>query len=374
MGPGRVRPAGRGHAAHAGLRALRASRRRAPRGGDFTRSRPAAGALVECRLPARARPAAAARGPDVEPCRAASRILLSVLWAGSAVGRRRPRAVAARDLRRRPGRAAPRLPLEIRPPRRGRYVLPGARCAPRIRWASSDGRGGSPDQVAPRLSALLPMDALRHPAGTPLSAGRHPAVLQHRGRHRVRGDAGLSPGRSRAQHPLALLGPARPARGEGVPGGVLLPDRDRPRHVPARRPRPRTRALRGRRSRWWRHRGLLQPQRVRGRHPGRGPGHLRGERRAQPRLSREHPGRARLPGAVYAPPFQTIGPPLFEKLAQITTVVAVLQDWDAAREAFLRQVRASGVAVRAIVVHEGATRLPWSEASNELGEILRALP
>jgi uncharacterized protein (DUF58 family) len=68
------------------------------------------------------------------------------------------------------------------------------------------------------------------------------------------------------------------------------------------------------------------------------------------------------------PPFQTIGPALFEKLGQITTVVAVLQDWDDPREDFLRQVKALGTAVRVVIVHEGATTKPWALAE-ELGDV-----
>lgn len=68
------------------------------------------------------------------------------------------------------------------------------------------------------------------------------------------------------------------------------------------------------------------------------------------------------------PPFATIGPALFEKLGQITTVVAVLQDWDEPRESFLRQVKALGTAVRVVIVHEGPTAKPWAGAE-ELGEV-----
>lgn len=68
-------------------------------------------------------------------------------------------------------------------------------------------------------------------------------------------------------------------------------------------------------------------------------------------------------------PFATIGPALFEKLARITTVVAVLQDWDPARQEFLRRVRMMGAAVQAIVVREGATTHPWQHAGPDLEEI-----
>jgi uncharacterized protein (DUF58 family) len=74
------------------------------------------------------------------------------------------------------------------------------------------------------------------------------------------------------------------------------------------------------------------------------------------------------------PPFQTIGPALFDKLAQITTVVAVLLDWDAPREAFLRRVRALGTAVHVLLVHEGATSQPWQQTGPELGEISVVTP
>jgi uncharacterized protein (DUF58 family) len=70
-----------------------------------------------------------------------------------------------------------------------------------------------------------------------------------------------------------------------------------------------------------------------------------------------------------APPFKTIGPALFERLAQVTTVVAVVLDWDEAREGFLRQVHELGTAVRAVVVHEGSTTRPPGGVSEELGGV-----
>ncbi|HEV3140952.1 MAG TPA: hypothetical protein VGY57_10570, partial [Vicinamibacterales bacterium] len=73
--------------------------------------------------------------------------------------------------------------------------------------------------------------------------------------------------------------------------------------------------------------------------------------------------------ACYEPPFETIGPHLFERLAGLTTVVAVLQDWDPVREAFLRRVRASGVAVRVVIVHDGPTSVEWQRAGDELGDV-----
>jgi uncharacterized protein (DUF58 family) len=78
--------------------------------------------------------------------------------------------------------------------------------------------------------------------------------------------------------------------------------------------------------------------------------------------------------ACYRPPFETIGPQLFDRLAGLTTVVAVLQDWDEEREAFLRRVRDCGVAVRAIVVHDGQTSADWRRAEGDLGQITAMSP
>ena len=74
------------------------------------------------------------------------------------------------------------------------------------------------------------------------------------------------------------------------------------------------------------------------------------------------------------PPFQAIGPYLFEKLAQTTTVVAVLLDWDRPREDFLRRLKALGTAVRILVVHEGPTREPWQNVGGDLGELSLVTP
>ena len=75
-----------------------------------------------------------------------------------------------------------------------------------------------------------------------------------------------------------------------------------------------------------------------------------------------------------APPFESIGPPLFARLERLTTVVAVMLEWDDAREAFLRRVRAMGVAVRVLLVQEGETRKPWASVSTDLGEVVLTTP
>ncbi len=74
-----------------------------------------------------------------------------------------------------------------------------------------------------------------------------------------------------------------------------------------------------------------------------------------------------------APPFESIGPALLERLEGLTTVVAVMLEWDEAREAFLERIRARGVEVTVVLVHEGETRQPWG-ASAELGELTRFTP
>ena len=71
----------------------------------------------------------------------------------------------------------------------------------------------------------------------------------------------------------------------------------------------------------------------------------------------------------HQPPFEAVGPALFEKLSQITSVVAILQDWDESRQDFLRSVRAFGTELRVVVVKGGKTSAPWHSASDELGPV-----
>lgn len=75
-----------------------------------------------------------------------------------------------------------------------------------------------------------------------------------------------------------------------------------------------------------------------------------------------------------AAPFETVAPALHERLSGLTTVVAVMLDWDDAREAFVRRVRSMGAAVRVIVVHEGATRKAWSDVPPELAAVSLLTP
>jgi uncharacterized protein (DUF58 family) len=72
--------------------------------------------------------------------------------------------------------------------------------------------------------------------------------------------------------------------------------------------------------------------------------------------------------------FSALGPALFDKLSRITTVIAVLQDWDEAREHFLREVKALGTAVSVIVVHDGPTTRSWHHVGAEIGQISQMTP
>jgi uncharacterized protein (DUF58 family) len=71
----------------------------------------------------------------------------------------------------------------------------------------------------------------------------------------------------------------------------------------------------------------------------------------------------------HEPPFEVLGPRLGERLARLTTVVAVVLDWDERREGFLRHVRGLGVALRIFVVHEGPTRMSVAASGDALGPI-----
>jgi uncharacterized protein (DUF58 family) len=74
------------------------------------------------------------------------------------------------------------------------------------------------------------------------------------------------------------------------------------------------------------------------------------------------------------PPFATVGPSLHEKLARLTSVVVVMLDWDDARERFLRGVKDQGAAVRGIIVRAGETAKPWAPAVGDLGTFSHMTP
>jgi uncharacterized protein (DUF58 family) len=74
------------------------------------------------------------------------------------------------------------------------------------------------------------------------------------------------------------------------------------------------------------------------------------------------------------PPFEVIAAPLAARLARLTTMVAVVLDWDERRETFLRSVRRMGVSVVTFVVRAGPTARPFEPAADELGPITRLAP
>jgi uncharacterized protein (DUF58 family) len=73
-----------------------------------------------------------------------------------------------------------------------------------------------------------------------------------------------------------------------------------------------------------------------------------------------------------APAFETVAPPLFDRLARLNSIVAVLLDWDERREAFVRRLGQLGVAVHVLLVHEGKTPRPWPPA--EIAAAFRRIP
>lgn len=74
------------------------------------------------------------------------------------------------------------------------------------------------------------------------------------------------------------------------------------------------------------------------------------------------------------PPLAVVAAPLAARLARLTTIVAVVLDWDESREAFLRSVRRMGVAVVTFVVRSGPTQRPFEPAADELGTITLVTP
>ena len=67
--------------------------------------------------------------------------------------------------------------------------------------------------------------------------------------------------------------------------------------------------------------------------------------------------------------FDVVGPALFEKLGQITSVVAVVQDWDRPCAEFLRRVKAMGVELRIIITRDAPTQEDWRAESDSLGDM-----
>jgi hypothetical protein len=78
--------------------------------------------------------------------------------------------------------------------------------------------------------------------------------------------------------------------------------------------------------------------------------------------------------ACHEPPFEVLAPRLHERLGRLTTLIAVVLDWDEGRQAFLGRIREMGVAVRTFVVHDGPTNLPVEGMGDMLGPITLLTP
>ncbi|MET0555811.1 MAG: DUF58 domain-containing protein [Vicinamibacteria bacterium] len=76
----------------------------------------------------------------------------------------------------------------------------------------------------------------------------------------------------------------------------------------------------------------------------------------------------------HRPPFTLLSAPLADRLSRLTTVVAVVLDWDEPRERFLQNVRQLGVAVRTYLVRTGATARPERDAAAGLDPVTRITP
>ena len=61
-------------------------------------------------------------------------------------------------------------------------------------------------------------------------------------------------------------------------------------------------------------------------------------------------------------PFEVVSPALADELANISTVICVLLDWDADREQLVMSAREAGCEVKLIIVRDGDTSLPIDRA------------
>ena len=76
----------------------------------------------------------------------------------------------------------------------------------------------------------------------------------------------------------------------------------------------------------------------------------------------------------HEPAFQGVEPWVVERLARLTTVVAVVLDWDDAREGFLRRVRDLGVAVRVFLVRARPPRRSVAGVEERIGPLTSLTP
>jgi uncharacterized protein (DUF58 family) len=68
-------------------------------------------------------------------------------------------------------------------------------------------------------------------------------------------------------------------------------------------------------------------------------------------------------------PFEVIEPDIMENMAQLTTVICVMLDWNEARRAFVRRLQEQGVGLKVIIVRDGACTLDPEADSGTLGLI-----
>lgn len=75
-----------------------------------------------------------------------------------------------------------------------------------------------------------------------------------------------------------------------------------------------------------------------------------------------------------ANPLNTIAPVLADELANITTVIYVLLDWDSTRENFVRSAIEAGCKTKVLIVHDGETRENFAHAEDWAGAIFHFTP
>lgn len=73
-------------------------------------------------------------------------------------------------------------------------------------------------------------------------------------------------------------------------------------------------------------------------------------------------------------PFQAVAPALTDELGNISTVVAVMLDWDSSRRKLLRSAVEAGCAVKAVICRDGDTTEPYHDAEDWTGPILHVSP
>jgi len=63
-------------------------------------------------------------------------------------------------------------------------------------------------------------------------------------------------------------------------------------------------------------------------------------------------------------PFERVAPALADELANISSVICVLLDWDAGRERLMHAAAEAGCSTKVIIVRDGPTTLPWRDTGH----------